>query len=419
MFFNVPYNKIHVGINSKGKIIMISRRKATVGALVIILLTTIINFTVGNLITSPLGFGYAVPRGSYKQYEKFLSLKDYLQKNYYKELDEDQLIEGAIRGMFDSIGDPYTVYLDAKEYNDLMTTTQGTYGGIGVIVTPGDDGYVTVVSPIEDTPGEKAGLIPGDKITSVNGEPIFGDKLDYAVDLMKGKPGTELQLSILRDKKGKPFDVNIIREEIRLKTVRSEVMEKDIGYVRISMFDEQTYKDFKDHLNDLKKKNVKGIILDLRNNPGGLLDECVKIADEILGEQVIVYTEDRNGKRNVERSDRRQLDLPIVVLVNEGSASASEILAGAIKDGKKGKIVGTTTFGKGLVQQIRPLTDGTGFKYTVSEYYTPNGSNIHGIGIEPDIVVELPEDIEDEDFEIEDFEDSQLKKAIEVLKKEM
>ncbi len=397
---------------------MISKRKAVVGALIIIIFTTAISFTIGNFVSSPLGFGYAIPRGSYKQYEKFLSLKNYLMKNYYQELDEDKLIEGAIRGMFESIGDPYTIYMDADEYDDLVIRTQGIYGGIGIIVTPGDDGYVTVVSSIEDTPGEKAGLITGDRILYVDGEAIFGEKLDYAVSLMKGNPGTEVKLSILREGKSEMFDVNIVREEIRLKTVRSEVMEKDIGYIRISMFDEQTARDFKEHLGLLKEKNIKGVILDLRNNPGGLLDECVKIADEILGEQVIVYTEDRNGNRKVEKSNKKQLELPIVVLVNKGSASASEILAGAIKDGKKGKIIGTTTFGKGLVQQVKPLTDGTGFKFTVSEYFTPNGTNIHGTGIEPDIVVELPEEL-DEELEIETYEDTQLKKAIEELRKKM
>ncbi|MFW5648687.1 MAG: S41 family peptidase [Candidatus Alkaliphilus sp. MAG34] len=397
---------------------MISKRKAVIGALIIIILTTIINFTVSNVVTSSLGFGYAIPRSSYKQYEKFITLKNYLLKNYYKELDEDELVEGAIKGMFNSIGDPYTLYMDEREYSDLVTRTQGIYGGIGVIVTPGEDGYVTVVSPIEDTPGEKAGLIPGDRIIYVDGEAIFGDKLDYAVDLMKGEPGTNVRLSISREGKDEIFDVVITREEVRLKTVRSEIIDKDIGYIRISMFDEQTAKDFKEHLGLLKKKNVKGIILDLRNNPGGLLDECVEIADEILGEQIIVYTEDRNGNRKVERSDKRQLKLPITVLVNKGSASASEILAGAIKDGKKGKIVGVTTFGKGLVQQVKPLADGTGFKFTISEYFTPNGTNIHGTGVEPDIVVELPEELED-GLEIESYEDTQLKKAIEVLREEM
>lgn len=396
---------------------MISKRKAIIGALLIFIFTTVLNFTVGSYITSSLGLGYSISKSEKNQFEKLLTLKDYLEKNYYKELDEDKLIEGAIKGMFDSIGDPYTQYMDSKEFGDLMTRTQGTYGGIGVIVTPGDDGYVTVVSPIEDTPGERAGLIPGDRITSVNGEPISGDKLDYAVELMKGEPGTEVKLSILRDGKQETFDVTIKREEIRLKTVRSEVIENDLGYIRITMFDEQTAEDFKTHLEGLKKKNVKGIVLDLRNNPGGLLDQCVEIADEILGEQVIVYTEDRNGKREVEKSDKNQLELPLTVLVNKGSASASEILSGAIKDGNKGKIIGTTTFGKGLVQQVRPLSDGTGFKFTISEYFTPNGTNIHGTGVEPDIIVELPGGDEGQVVDMQD--DIQLKKAIEVLREEI
>ncbi len=397
---------------------MISKRKAVVGALIIIILTTAINFTVGGIIASPLGLRYSVPQSSYKQYEKFFSLKDYLLKNYYKDLDENELMEGAIKGMFDSIGDPYTSYMNIEEYKDLMTRTQGIYGGIGVIVAPGDDGYVTVVSPIENTPGEKAGLMTGDRIVSVNGEVIFGDKLDYAVELMKGKPGTEIVLSILRKGREESFDVNITREEIRLETVRSEVVENDIGYIRISMFDERTSEDFREHLQSLKDKNVKGVILDLRNNPGGLLDECVEIADEILGEQVIVHIKDRSGNRKAEKSDKRQLEVPISVLVNGGSASASEILAGAIKDGEKGKIIGTTTFGKGLVQQVKPLTDGTGFKLTTSEYLTPNGISINGVGIEPDIVVELPEELDDES-EIEPGEDTQLKKAVEILRKEI
>lgn len=396
---------------------MISKRKAVIGALLIFALTTILNFTVGSFITSPLGFGYALTKNEKAAYEKFIALKAHLLKNYYKELDEDQLIEGAIKGMFESIGDPYTQYMGAKEFGDLMTSTKGTYGGIGVIVTPGEDGYVTVVSPIEDTPGERAGLIPGDKIIAVNGESISGDKLDYAVSLMKGDPQSEVKLTILREDKKETFEVAIVREEVRLKTVKSEVLQNDIGYLRITMFDEKTADDFKTHLKDLKAKNIKGLILDLRNNPGGLLDECVEIADEILGEQVIVYTEDRNGNRKVEKSDKRQLEMPLAVLVNKGSASASEILSGAIKDGGQGTIIGTTTFGKGLVQQVRPLADGTGFKYTISEYFTPNGTNIHGTGVVPDIVVELPEESENQGAEKQ--EDVQLNKAIEVIREKI
>lgn len=395
---------------------MISKRKAIIGALLIIVLTTAVNFTIGGMVTSSLGF--AIPRSGNSQYEKLLTLKNFLEKNYYKDLDEEVLMEGAIKGMFDSIGDPYTQYMNDKEFGDLMTQTSGAYGGIGIIVTPGEDGYVTVVSPIEGTPGERAGLLPGDKITAVNGEVISGDRLDYAVELMKGEVDTEVKLSILRKGRNETFDLNVIREEIRLETVRSEIMEDNIGYIRISAFDEKTAQDFETQLNELKAENIKGLILDLRNNPGGLMDQCVEIADILLGEQVIVYTEDRQGNRNIEKSDKKQFKLPLTVLVNEGSASASEILSGAIKDGNRGKIVGTTTFGKGLVQQVRPLNDGTGFKFTVSEYFTPNGINIHGSGIEPDVVVELQnEDIDENTGEI--FNDTQLIKAIETISEEI
>lgn len=395
---------------------MISKRKAIIGALLIFVLTTALNFTVGGMITSSLGF--AIPRGEMSQYEKLLSLKDFLQKNYYKQLDEEELMEGAIKGMFDSIEDPYTQYMNDKEFGDLMTQTSGIYGGIGIVVTPGEDGYVTVVSPIEGTPGEKAGLLPGDKIISVDGQVISGDKLDSAVELMKGEVNTEVTLSILRQEKSEPFDVNIVREEIRLETVRSEVIENNIGYIKISNFDEKTAQDFETQLNNLESQGIDGLVLDLRNNPGGLLDQCVEIADMLLGEQTIVYTEDRNGNREIQKSDKKQFELPLSVLVNEGSASASEILSGAIKDGNRGKIIGTTTFGKGLVQQVRPLNDGTGFKFTISEYFTPNGINIHGTGIEPDIIVELQEsDIDETTGQI--LNDTQLTKAINTIKGEI
>lgn len=395
---------------------MISKRKAIIGALLIFVLTTALNFTVGGMITSSLGF--AIPRGEMSQYEKLLTLKDFLQKNYYKELDEEELMEGAIKGMFDSIEDPYTQYMNDKEFGDLMTQTSGIYGGIGIVVTPGENGFVTVVSPIEGTPGERAGLLPGDKIISVDGVAISGDKLDSAVELMKGEVNTEVKLSILRQEKSEPFDVNIIREEIRLETVRSEVIENNIGYIRISNFDEKTAQDFETELNNLKNKGIDGLVLDLRNNPGGLLDQCVEIADMLLGEQTIVYTEDRNGNREIQKSDKNQFELPLAVLVNEGSASASEILSGAIKDGNRGKIIGTTTFGKGLVQQVRPFNDGTGFKFTISEYFTPNGINIHGTGIEPDITVELQEaDIDETTGQI--LNDTQLTKAINTIKAEI
>lgn len=396
---------------------MISKKKAIIGAIIIVIVVTALNVTVGNLIAIELRQKVVISKDTYEfyrqirdEYGKMLALKEYIEKNYYRELDNEKLMEGAIRGMFQGIGDPYTTYMSAAEYQELMTRTQGSYGGIGVIVTPGTDGYVTVVSPIEGTPGERAGLVTGDKIISVDGEPIFGEKLEQAVDLMRGEAGTQVRLSIWREGLREPFDVLIEREIIRLLSVRSEVIEGDIGYIRISTFDEQTASDFKDHIENLQKQNIKGIIIDLRNNPGGLLSQCIAIADMLLGEQIIVYTEDRHGRIEQEKSKRKHIDLPLAILVNKGSASASEILAGAVKDGERGLIIGTTTFGKGLVQQLKKLPDGTGFKYTISQYFTPNGHNIHGTGIEPDIVVELREGEET---------DTQLEKAIEVIKQKI
>ncbi len=400
---------------------MISKRKAFFGAIFLIILTSIANMTLGNLLSLPLGQKVLIPKETYEYYEdlgdkygKLLTLSEYLTENYYQELDQEELVEFAIKGMFQGVGDPYTSYMFEEEFTELMVRNQGSYGGIGVIITPGDDGLVTVVSPIENTPGERAGILTGDRILAVDGEAVSGDKLDYAADIMKGDPGTDVVLSIWREGLGDAIDITLVREEIRLETVRSEVLENNIGYVRISMFDEKTAKDFKDHVKKLQAENVGGLIIDLRNNPGGLMDQCIKIADMVLGEQVIVYTENRHGEREIEKSDKKQIDLPLVVLVNKGSASASEILAGAIKDGNRGKIVGTTTFGKGLVQQLKPLNDGTGFKYTISQYFTPNGNNIHGRGIEPHIVIELPEEIRNES-DIERDQDIQLDKAIEIL----
>ena len=343
-----------------------------------------------------------------------IGLKGFIEENYYKPVNEVDFEEGIIKGLFKSLNDPYSVYMTKNEFDDFMTHTKGTYGGIGVIMTPGEDGFITVVSPIEDTPGAKVGIQSGDKIVKVNEKEVTAEKLDEAVAMIKGDPGTEVSLTILRPGKANPFSVEIKREEIRLQTVKSRVLKDDIGYIRITMFDEQTSEDFKEHLTNLQKQNIKGLVIDLRDNPGGLLSECVKIADELLGKQVIVYTEDRAGNREYENSDEGKVNIPYTLLVNKGSASASEILAGAVKDSESGVLIGTTTFGKGLVQRVKPLDDGTGFKLTTSQYYTPNGTYIHGKGIEPNIVIEMPEELS-EKIEITDEEDVQLQKGIEHL----
>jgi carboxyl-terminal processing protease len=310
--------------------------------------------------------------------------------------------------------------MSKKEYEEFNMETEGEYGGIGVIVTPGDDNLITVVSPIEDTPGERAGIKTGDKIIRVEGVDYFAETMDEAVSNMRGEPNTQVTITIFRSSNGtsETFDVTLTREIIKLVSVKSAVLEGDIGYIRITSFDIPTYNDFQNHLSQLVQKQVKGLIIDLRNNPGGLMNVSTDIADEILGKATIVYTEDKTGNKEFIYSDADLVDLPLVIMVNEGSASASEILAGAVKDNERGLLLGTTTFGKGVVQRLRDLPDGSGLKLTVSEYYTPADKNIHGIGIEPDIIVELNEEAEGIGMDYLE-QDNQLQKAIEELRKSM
>jgi len=403
----------------------VSKRKLAIIMVILLLVTNIITFGATNLVTIKYKDKVIVPAkeydqliSSYKKYAKATGLESYIKDSFLREVDQQKLEEGQLKGMFQALEDPYSVYMTEEEFKDFSEHTKGVYGGIGVIVTPGEDNLITVVSPIEDTPGERAGLKTGDKIIKVNGEEFTADNMDKAVQLMKGEPRTSVSITVLRkDKYGKNdyIDMDIVREEIRLITVKSDMIEDNIGYIKITSFDDLTYGDFKKNLSSLMSKNIEGIILDLRSNPGGLLDVCVDIADEFLGEGIVVYTETRDGERAYEKSNKNKIDLPLIVLVNEGSASASEILAGAIKDRNRGTLIGNKTFGKGVVQRIKQLSDGSGFKLTVSEYFTPNGTSIHGVGIEPDIVVDLPDDVEV--IGIENLEeDLQLQTAIEKMK---
>ena len=404
------------------------KKRTILFMVIVIILTNAITLTAGNLIGLKFGNRVIISGQEYRyltemnnQYAKAVEIKSIIDNNYLREVDDQKLLDGQLKGMVASLEDPYSVYMTEEEFTRSMEDISGVYSGIGVIVTPGEDNLITVVSPIEDTPGERAGIKTGDKIVMVNGVEYFGDTMDEAVKVMKGKPNTDVKLTIVRaDKEGKneTLELSITREEIRLETVKSDVIENNIGYIKITSFDEITYEDFKTQLNQLVTSKAEGLIIDLRNNPGGLLNICADIADELLGKGTIVYTETKAGEREYLNSDKGMVNLPMVVLVNEGSASASEIMAGAIKDHNRGEIIGTTTFGKGVVQRIKPLKDGSGLKLTVSEYFTPNGINIHGIGIEPDIVVELNENVErigPDNLS----EDNQLQKAIEVLNKKM
>lgn len=354
------------------------------------------------------------------KFQKLASIKNKLQEYYvdYDEVDEEKLIEGAISGMVDSIGDPYTAYLDKEDYASFMTTTTGSYAGIGIYVSA-LDGKLVVVAPIEDTPAAKAGIKSGDIISKVDGTEVTGSEMDKAVSMMKGTPGTEVTLTIYREGVGYK-DITMKRATITLKTVKHEMLKDNIGYIRITTFDENTADNFKAALDDLKASGMKGLVIDLRDNPGGLLSTSTKIADMLLGKGTIVYTIDANGKREDEPSDDNKLDMPLTLLVNGGSASASEIVSGAVRDFKAGTLIGTKTFGKGLVQRILDLEDGTGLKVTIARYYTPSGECIQGIGITPDIVVEFNEEQQKkyDDGKLDFYEDPQMLKAIETIKSE-
>jgi carboxyl-terminal processing protease len=392
-----------------------TRRKIYTGAVILVIITSLITFILTNSLSLILPGGRViVSRNEYslmKQYQKLFEVRGILKNAYVDKIDTSKLVDGSIKGMASSLNDPYTVYFDKKDYSDFMTQTRGSYAGVGIIVSADKKGHIVVVSPIKNTPGEKAGIKTGDIIISVDDKKVSGNNLDEAVALMKGPEGTNVTLTILRD--DKTINKTLTRETIVLQTVDSKMLANNIGYIKITMFDEHTSADFKVALNKLKSEGMKGLIIDLRDNPGGLMDECVNIANELLPKGLIVSTKGRIESKQYS-SKGPGLGKPLVLLVNGGSASASEILSGAVKDRKAGVLVGTKTFGKGLVQSIYDFNDGTALKYTIARYYTPNGVNIQGKGIEPNYIVELPKNYvltDKPDLK----EDTQLIKAYDII----
>lgn len=396
-----------------------SKRKIYTGAVVLVLITSIITFIISNSLSLVLPNGKViVSRDEYnlmKQYSKLFEVRQTLINGYVDKIDPTKLVDGSIKGMANSLNDPYTVYMDKKEFSDFMTQTTGSYAGVGIVVSVDKDEHIVVVSPIKNTPGERAGIKSGDIITAVNSKKVSGKNLDEAVSMMKGPEGTQVTLTLLRD--NKTFTKTLTRQIIKLQTVDSTMLADKIGYIRITMFDESTSQDFKAALDKLKSEGMKGLIIDLRDNPGGLLEECINIANELLPKGVIVTTKGRIDNREYD-SKGPGLGKPLAILVNGGSASASEILSGAVKDRGVGVLVGTKTFGKGLVQTIVDFKDGTGLKYTISRYYTPSGVNIQGKGIEPNYVVELPKNYVLKDT-VDLKGDTQLIKAFDVIKNEI
>lgn len=353
------------------------------------------------------------------------SLKGLLDKNFLFDFKDEDIYNGALKGMFANLGDPYTSYYPKDEYEKLMENLDGRYKGIGVTVSASKEGMIKVVQVFEDSPAKEAGMRSGDYIKSVEGTDFDATELEKAVSLIRGEPGSKVKIEVLRVSEDKPegeeIPMLVERRDVTVDTVYSKTLNisgKKIGYLRLSAFDDITWNDFKDHYSKLKNANIEGLIFDLRNNPGGALDVCLNIADTFLDEGVVVTTEDKNGNVITEKSDANMDDIPMVVLVNENSASASEILAGAFKDRGRAKIIGTKTFGKGIVQKLFPLENGAGAKITISEYKTPNGEKINKIGVKPDIEVENKN--QDLDLNENDFsKDQQFLKALAELVKEI
>ncbi len=346
---------------------------------------------------------------------KLRTIETMIKNLYYlDEVDNQTLEDGVFQGLLDSLGDVYSTYYTVEETEELLESTEGVYYGIGAYVQQDSEtGYVKITGVIEGTPAEEAGFQAGDVIYAVDGEDVLGMDSSQVVALIKGDEGTWVTVTVLRG--DELLDIDVQRRKIETVTVTYELLEDNIAYIQLTEFDDVTVEQFEEALDQLEADGAQGLLLDLRDNPGGSLYSVVEIADMLLGEGLILYTEDKDGSREEYTSDaERELDLPIVLLVNENSASAAEVLTGALKDHGKAIVVGTTTFGKGIVQTVRTLSDGSTVKLTTSAYYTPNGVNIHGTGITPDVEVEL-----DTDAYLEDGTDNQLEKAIETLKEWM
>lgn len=354
---------------------------------------------------------------SNENFGKVIVLEKYLRENYLynKDIKDENLEAGLLKGLVAGLADPYSQYLTSDEMKKLTETTTGKFQGIGVIISPDEDGTVTVISPIKGSPADRAGVESGDKILKINGKDFSAEKINEASKEIRGEKGTTVKILLLKKKNLKTKEVEIKREEIKIDSIIKNKI-GDIGYIGITMFDEETGKDFVKALNELTKEGVKGIILDMRGNPGGVVDAAVEIGDAILPKSTFVTLKDNKGEIVQDyKLDDKYNDIKMVVLVNEGSASASEILSGAIRDLDRAKIIGKTTYGKGVVQNVISLPEGDGLKLTTSEYFTPKGKSINKIGIKPDIEVELPENIKGIGIDYMDT-DSQLKKAIEIIK---
>ncbi|MFR3728791.1 S41 family peptidase [Lacrimispora sp.] len=366
---------------------------------------------------------------------KIQTIQSVIDKYYLFDENLNDVEDWIYKGMLNGLGDPYTVYYTADEYNKLMEDTSGEYCGIGVMVSQSaDTGIITVTKVFEGTPGAEAGILPGDLLYKVGDQEVTGMDLELVVkDHIKGEEGTPVTITVLRKDTGKYIDMTMERRQITVPTVEHEMLADHVGYISVSQFDTVTADQFKSAVDDLEKQGMEKLVVDLRNNPGGVVDAVVSMLDYILPDDLViqgdpnlvrkkkdktllVYMADKNGNgEQYYASDGHQVDVPMAVLVNGQSASASEVFSGALKAYNKAKLVGTKTFGKGIVQTLFPLDKGTAIKMTVAHYYTPSGFDLHGKGLEPDVPVELDESLRTK-IKIEHEEDNQLQEAIKALK---
>ncbi len=320
-------------------------------------------------------------------WERLQEVIDIIQKRYVDPVDLQKVIDGAVSGAVRALGDPYSDYFSPGEWQDFVIKARGNYSGVGLTIGVKDK-YITVVAPVKGSPAARAGIKAGDRILRVDGNDLYDVSSDKAAEMIRGPAGTQVTLTIQPAAGGNPVDYVLTRENIVLTSVEHRMISGEIGYIELSQFGENAYVETKAAIESLKKNGAGAFILDLRGNPGGLLEECVKIAEIFLPEGPIVSVADKNGKREIRSSSSSGLGMPLVVLVDGGSASASEIVAGAVQDRKVGTVVGTKTFGKGLVQTLINLSEGSGLRLTTAKYYTPSGRSIHGVGIEPDVVIQ-------------------------------
>ena len=410
--------------NNGYKVIMPKKQKSkTYKIIMLMILVAFITFIVTFIgmykYFTEDGFGKQLVSTSNTNSELTTELNKYrkiIDKYFLGEVDEEKLKEGAIKGYIEGLDDSYTEYISKEDMEDYMADATGNFVGIGIyMVQDTETNKIMVLAPIKGSPAEKAGIQPGDYIIAVDDVEYTGEEMTTASNKIKGEEGTTVKIKILRGTETKEYELK--RENIKVNPVEGKVVEGNIGYIQFSSFDEGTSEDFKAKFEELQKQGIKSLIIDLRNNGGGIVDEALEIADFILEkDDVILYEVDKNGNEEIEKSENDPIiNMPVILLTNENTASSSEILAGAVKDHNKAKIVGTKTYGKGVIQQVLTLPDGSGLKITSEEYLTPNKTKINKVGIEPDEKVELPDTVENV-LTVEEKDDTQLQKAIEMAK---